>query len=660
MTGEAVSFSLSAGELTVRDEAGGGAVVMDVDDDATLTPATDAWFDVPVDDAVSVETESVEVRQATSTEFRGDDGEYYGSVADDDFTLAGGTYVDISAALKLLLYVEEGPMDGSLVGKSHNPESLRLVFDVPTRVVVGARSRHESPIETITTGEKPEDLMTAASYLGSSIKEWSAERSWPTLRGHPPAIEVGEELRVPDDLSIPETDVSVAVPRDTADVLRVTPLAHYFGAEVVPGDRAEIRLGNQYVEPLGSGAELEQSVEKLLAHALVLDSLVRIGGYYSMRRYEYDELAPELPFYPPELYDEPIHRQLMEYLEVPYETVLPYAPDWLAVGNLRPEAVDAEAVPYLLNGLYPVHVSADGLADDSSPAGPVQITTNRTVPRGLAVLSDAARRRSRDHVRQPAGEASLVFVGHPSPSPAQFEAVDWERFELEGTPTVSVRQSVTREELRSLLAQSHAYVHFGHRVSETGFVCSDGILPFDDLPNGGVGAISFEWPWPSTGPLDGIPDVASVACLLEGPLDSATAEQFAVSLAISRSVEQSAVSAGIDRVRYLGNPTLPVTRRPTGHSPLVAHVTKEGPGEYEVSVHLKTDTHDIPGGVAKSRFAGPDSPLQLAGTIQEFDESVSAATLSEILHSDTVLRLEWSSDTEGLGRLSTLDDLLPE
>ncbi|MBP1986445.1 hypothetical protein [Halolamina salifodinae] len=637
-----VSFSLEGDVLTVRDEAGGGEIAMEVDGAASLTPATDAWFNVPIDDAVSVETTEIEVRQGTSTQIRTDDGEHYGSILDGEFTVGGGTYVDIDGALKLLLYVEEGPMEGSLIENGPTPGSLLLTFEKPTRVVIGARSHHEQPVATMTVTDDPEDLMTAASYLGSSIKEWSAERSWPTLRGHPPGIEYGDELHIPDSLSKPGTEVTVAVPRDIGDVLRVMPLAHYFGADVVPGEQAELRLGAQHVEPLGSGQELEQSVDDLLGHALVLDSLVRIGGYYSMPRYEYDELAAELPFYPPELYDQPIHRQLLEYLEVSFETVAPYVSTWPAVGTLRPTADDAETVPYLLNTLLRVHVTDDGLPREPSTLDkPVDLACSLDVPPGVAAFPPAARERASRHDRRAAGEATLLFVGEDAPGPEQFDGLDWERFELGGTPTVDFRRSVSREELRSLLAEPYAYVHYGDQVTEEGFVCSDGVLAFEDLPDGGVGAISFEWPRAPTASLVGIHDVATVACLFEESADADALAQFGIYLAVGRSVATSADLAGVEHARCLGDATLSMTRRPTGHAPLVYDVRRQEPDAYEVLARLDTDQHDTLGQIIATRLDPSQDRYQLTGTVEQFDGPVSAATLADLVAGDTILEVDW-------------------
>ncbi|QKY20771.1 hypothetical protein B4589_010425 [Halolamina sp. CBA1230] len=656
MTGAPVSFSFSDGELTVRDEAGGGEMTLTVDEGAAPAPATDAWFDVPVDDAVGLETSSLEIHGGTSAQIRRPDGEHCGAVNDGEFTIRGEAYVDVSAVLKLLVYVG-GEMTGRLVGDGENPESLLVTADEPTRIVVGARSPHEDPIATLSVTDDPEDLMTAASYLGSSIKEWSAERSWPTLRGHPPAIERGDELHVPDDLSRPDTGVTVAVPRNTADVLRVTPLAHYFGADVVPGDRAELRLGNQHVEQLGTGERLEQSVDDLLGHALVLDSLVRIGGYYSMPRLEYDELGGELPFYPPELYDEPIHRQLLEYLEVSFDTVRPYVPDWPAVGTLRPTATDAEAVPYLLSTLARVHVTDDGVPRTPPEAGkPVDLSTSLDVPQHVAALPPAARERAAAHERRPAGGASVLFVGFDRPAQDRFAGVDWERFDIDDPPSAEYRPSVTREELRALLREPYAHVHYGNGVTQSGFVCADGVLGFDDLHDGVVGSVTFQWGRPSTAELAGLHDAVSVACLTDESLPPGTAQELAVYLALGRSVATSARLAGVEGVRYLGDATLPVTRRSAGHPPFISRIEHVGPDEYRVAVGLDSREHDPLGRVATSRFRKAPTTHQLAGTWQEFSQPISRAELETYLGHDGIFRFDWCPESEQSPPLP--DDLL--
>lgn len=660
MTGEAVSFSLSGGELTIRDEAGGGGITIEIDDGSSITPATDAWFDVPVDDAVSLETSDIDFRAGGSAQFRGIDGEHYGSLGEGEFSIEGETYIDFTAGMKILTYVD-GEMTGRLVGDEKDPDSLLVTFEEPTRVVVGARSYHDEPIATMTVTDEPEDLMTAASYLGSSIKEWSAERSWPTLRGHPPAIEIGDELHVPDELSQPDTGVTVAVPRNVADVIRITPLAHYFGADIVPGELAELRLGPSYAEPLGTGAELEQSVDELLAHAIVLDSLVRIDGYYSLPRYEYDELAPELPFYPPELYDEPIHRQLLEYLEVPFETVLPYAPRWNAVGTLRPRVEDIETVPYLLNSLSRVHVTDDGLPRQSSGHGnPVNLSTSTDVPRNTAAFLPSARERAARHEKDISSESSVLFVGTKRPEPDAFAATDWTRFHVEEAPTADYRAAVDRAELRSLLAEPYTHVHFGGRTTNTGFVCDDGVLAFDEFPDGTVGSISFSWGQPSSAELGGVLDTASVACLTDERLSIEAAQELAVYLVLGRSVASSASLAGIDGVRYLGDALLPAAMRPVGYGPVPFHIERAERDEFRISTAFDTNEHELIGRVSESRIEQTSDQYYLSGNRIRIPESFTADELAEVIQTDGIFRFDWRPDSEQSPVLPELDELLPE
>jgi hypothetical protein len=44
-----------------------------------------------------------------------------------------------------------------------------------------------------------EDVMMAILTFRSALKTTSPERSFPTLRGHPPAIELNDRLEIPDD-----------------------------------------------------------------------------------------------------------------------------------------------------------------------------------------------------------------------------------------------------------------------------------------------------------------------------------------------------------------------------------------------------------------------------------------------------------------------------
>jgi hypothetical protein len=653
-----VSFSLEKGALTLRDEAGGGEVAVEFGGDTSLTPATDSWFDVPMDGAVSMEAESLRFPHNTAVWLRGVDGEAYGGLTEREITVeSDGTFIDVSAAMKVVVYVEQGPVSGRLVRNDENPEFAVIELDGPTRLIVGVRSIHEEPTAMLTVPDDPEALMAALSSLGSSMKEWSAERSWPTLRGHPPAIEIGDELQIPDRLQKPDTGVTVAVPPDIDDILRIAPLANYFGTDVVPGDRPELRLCG-HAEPLGRGRDLEQSVDELVARGLVLDSLVRIGGYYSLPRYEYEQLAPELPFYPPELSDEPIDRQLLEYLEVPFAEIEPYVPQWSATATLRPSVTEAEALPYLLNSLARIHVTPDAQPRTNTRLETLaHLSTSSIVPTGASSLPDAARRRAMAYERRSPEQAEVLLIGAEPSESSSFERTNWAYHEVDGgVPLPDHRRSVTRTELRAALQSDPLYVHYGNRVTTEGFVCSDGVLRFEDVPEASVGALSFDWNQPETAPVAGLLETATVVCLSETPMQPETADAFAKYLVLGFPPVQAARFAGTDTsLRYLGDVSLSLTDHANGTLPVVFDFEAAGDEAYRASFRCWTTRVD---GLGSSGHPNPEkygSDIPLTRSRVPVDMQLFRAELVDIAEDDYLLRFN-CEPPEGVPRESILHE----
>ncbi|QDX40985.1 hypothetical protein [Salarchaeum sp. JOR-1] len=366
-----VSFSLDAdtGELTISDDLAGLSFSVTLADPGTLTAAPQSLL-FPVDDAVALTTDELVIPPDANARLRDETGEYRGEFSTTPREIPEGThYIELGRIVKTYVVLPRTSATAGYDAPHADGGSLRVSFPERTRVVVGARSRHNRPHATITVPDDPRALMSAVGALGASVKEWSAERSWPTLRGHPPAIERGDELAIPDGLSVPDTGVTITVPETYADVYRIAPLAFYLGATVEPGEPA-IRLDNGYTHALSR--PLEPAVDRALARCLLLDTLVRTNGYYSFPRYEYDEIAAALPFYPPKLYDRPIPDQLLEYFEVSWETLAPVVPRWPATAVLAPSIEDAPLLPHALNGLWRVRI------DDSAPTPSPTIATMAT------------------------------------------------------------------------------------------------------------------------------------------------------------------------------------------------------------------------------------------------------------------------------------------
>ncbi|MFC7154821.1 hypothetical protein ACFQPA_05045 [Halomarina halobia] len=477
---------------------------------------------LPVDAAAALTTSAVSLPQVVATYVRDPDGALVHEVTHfEDRTLPAGVYhVELSAPVKLYLRVE-GPCTVHL-----DDGSTTIEFDREREVIVGARSYHERPAATITTTDDPEDVMTAISYLGSALKTTTCERSFPTLRGHPPAIELGDELSIPDGLSVPETGVTLELPPSLSAAFVAAPLAYYLGARVVPGDEPRLVTDDGFAYPLDGPDGYEREVERVLKHVFFLDCLVRTEGIYPVdlaeRRIVERHLDADLDF--AALYDRPLAEQLESYLSVPFEALAPHAPTWKQTAHVEPIPSGVEALPFL----------ADDLAVIRTPAGHTPVATAASAEsiemfmRGEPVRGEAARttgNAARPRLVRPAKTDSLeeVWVGTDAPVGATKASPTAFRNRLEQRPKsgdlsivvvcndesmldehddargvygsranlpfdVTVYRDLTTDRLRLVLESEIDYFHYIGHIEDGGFQCSDGLLDARTLDAVGMNA----------------------------------------------------------------------------------------------------------------------------------------------------------------------------
>ncbi|WP_186311035.1 hypothetical protein [Halorubrum depositum] len=409
--GGRVGFEVDEGTLRVRDELEGAELRLVLDREPDLRPALPELFPLPVDGAVSFEAESLSVPEYGSISVRDDDGDLVAQL-NEPLELPRGSYcIEVNGVTKALIRVTDVEIETS---GSAGPDPVEIAFDRPRTVTVGARSLHTRPEATITVPDDPTALAEAVSVLGSSIKEFSPERSWPTLRGYPPRIERGDELDIPSPLTVPDTGVEVVVRPTYADVYRLATLSYYLGAEMVTGDAPAIRLDTGYVERLPSeGQALEERATELLRTWFFLDTLARTEGYVPSDRAEYERVGPELPFYPPNLADLSMSERLMEYLEVDPDTVAPYVPTWPTEAVLRPGPATAELLPHLAHGLAPIRVR--GSPDPPRPDAPIALATS---PQAADTLGpDATAGALSDPDADPVANANGGSIPSPDVAP---------------------------------------------------------------------------------------------------------------------------------------------------------------------------------------------------------------------------------------------------
>ncbi|MDB9250102.1 caspase family protein [Halorubrum ezzemoulense] len=306
--------------------------------DPRRRPESDHYF--PVDASVAVETGAIEIPRVAVVQARDADGVLL--TRGDCYEMPRDTYhVGIDPApTKLYLTFDAG------FSVSTTDRTTRIDLDTPGTVGLGFRSLHQTPAGTITTPTDPESLMDAVSLLGSALQTTSPERSFPTLRGHPPLIEPAEEFRVPERVEPVESGVRIVVPPEYRFLYPVVSLAYYFAADVVPGDAPRIE-GDGWTYPLEPA--FEERTARVLRQSFHMDCLARTEGFYPVDLHERETTGLDLDW--KRLYNLPLAERLGEYLEVPFEDIKPELPQWTLTTDVRPDPENVEMLPFVAGEL---------------------------------------------------------------------------------------------------------------------------------------------------------------------------------------------------------------------------------------------------------------------------------------------------------------------
>jgi hypothetical protein len=486
-------------------------------------------FDIPVDRVVSVTTGSLSISH-TVAYVRDQDGKPIVEMTNgDDRSFPKRRYqIELTTPIKLYIVVE------ARFGMMVTDGGLTIDFEGQAEVVLGARAQHDRPAATVTTTEDPEDLMRAVSSLGSALKTTSCERAYPTLRGHPPAIEYGDELCVPGVLDIPETGIRIEVPPEYGPIYAVSSLAYYLGATVVPGERPLIATETGFVHGLDdTDRGFEREVERVLKQCLFLDCITRTEGRYPVDLHEREQIEDAVALDFSRLYGRPLAEQFEAYLGVPYPVIEPHVPRWRLTAHVEPAAESAEALPYVVRELAAIRPkeppepaeTADGTADGTAASLGIDEFV-RSQGSTQADLQCRIDRVDEPVVRIDGTDAfEDMWIGNGIPVGASKGMVEAFRNHTTRTPLdddmdiditvvvndpgmtdessdvnevygsrdalpfdVTVVEQLTTGELAETFRREIDFLHYIGHIDEGGFECSDGMLDAATLEKTGVDA----------------------------------------------------------------------------------------------------------------------------------------------------------------------------
>ncbi|EJN59566.1 hypothetical protein [Halogranum rubrum] len=521
------------GERTFRivDDIEHAQYEVSTSDSTSIREASKDRFLFPVDGAVSVEATTMNFPTLPVVVVRGPDGRSIAQSSNrEDLSLPHGQY-DIEVLItpmKLYLAVD------APITISYSSLEAHLSFGSATDVSVGVRSFHEQPAGTVTTTPDVETMMQAVGMLGSSLQASSCERSFPTLRGHPPLIELGEEFSVPAGIDRPETGLTLVLPREHRSVFAAAPLAFYLGANVVPGREARLD-GDGWSHSLTAAADvdIETGLARTLRQVFFFDCVTRTEGYYPVdlheRRTVESTLDVDIDF--ATLYDQPLAEQVRTYLDVPFDDLSSLLPQWTLTTDIDPTPTNVEMLPFVANDLAVVRCStqspsetvlseqdavtdffrktptsaADAVRGDTATdtisqiargtesaaaivePEPVESIEHAWVgdgyPLGASKETPLVYRRRLDHEAVERTSIDITVVCNDEAMREEDVVADLYGFRDHLQFDIDVHYDLTRDQLARVLRSPTNFLHYIGHVDEQGLQCADGFLDVTALDN---------------------------------------------------------------------------------------------------------------------------------------------------------------------------------
>ncbi|MFC4543556.1 hypothetical protein ACFO5R_16640 [Halosolutus amylolyticus] len=476
----------------------------------------------PVDETVVVTTDELRFPHAVVYAFAlGSSERYELDPGGEPLSLPPGQYVvDVDTEIKTYLRFS----GAATIEKTDDFESTVVSFPDRSRTILGFRSRHEFPAGTMTVPDSPAGVAAAITHLASSHKTDGPDRTYPTLRGHPPLIERGTDLEISDCIrsDTPDTGIELVVPPEYESMFVTAPVAYYLQAAVRVADdceRARLRLPDVAVETeLAPMPDLERDVERLLRKTFFLDCLIRNAGPYGTSLSELG-LLEALDLDATALYEASPQERLATYLEVPFAAIDHRMPEWHCSTYVRPTADSVETLPFLLDRMSLIYLprtselegkelversledfyrGAESTTGDRASAGQVasvdivkpELRHGRVhgwladgVPIDVFKSAPEAYRNRLDYLERSSDSTSICVVLNDPEMAGEHDHVAeiYRRRSEELTMDVTVAESLETAELARVFEDEHDFVHYIGHCETGGLRCPDGYLSASSL-----------------------------------------------------------------------------------------------------------------------------------------------------------------------------------
>lgn len=474
-----------------------------MDESSSLHSTFTESFAFPVERAVVLTTQSISIERYVQTFVRDSAGRLIESVTNNQtVNLEPGDYlVELGLPFKVFLQFE-GAVEISL-----EDGSTTITFPSPIELAIGARSTHKKPRRTVTTTGDPVDLMRAVSTFGDALKTLSPERSFPTLRGYPPLLEVDSAGPATPEHH-PQRDLWIELPPTLGDVIAVAPLAYYLGAGVRAGDSPALVSDDGWHYSIGGDQPLPTAASQLLKQVFLLDCVVRTAGLYPVPLHHRTELERRVSIAPDELYHLTPNERLRSYLEFDYTDFEGLIPRWSSVAVLAPGTKAIRMLPHLVKDLALITVTSDSswpaidgsfreyatrwgsptsevgtecgtIASETSPMEWVGVGDG-IAPGCTKAIEAAYRNRLAAPERDGDVRMDIVINDTEFDTEGEYlvdEYTDTDEFPIE----VNTHRQISKSELEALFKTPIDFLHYIGHCGLDGFECHDGFLDASEL-----------------------------------------------------------------------------------------------------------------------------------------------------------------------------------
>jgi len=472
-----------------------------IDTPGSVVPIASATSDFrfPLDAAVEIETSELRFEQREDVHVHDAHGQVVAELQTEsriEITEGGPYEIGIHSPIKVYVRADVPFTIEQAI------DSFAISFRGPQPVRVGARTTHERPTGTIVAPPDERGLANAISMFSSALKTTSPERSFPTLRGHPPLVELGDAFRVPSQVEPTTSDVTIEVPESYRHVLAAAPLSYYLAADIRFGDQGRIVTDDGFTLALGTGDAFEDRAARTLKQQFFLDCVVRTVGLFPVELHERRTVADELPFDLEETYNCSLGERVRRYAQVPHDVVEPHLPRWPLTAHVPGEPDAARFLPFVADEMGVVRrargtkvtrtTTAGG--DDESGTELTFVEPDDTgeslehawfgehVPQGASMPTMAAFKNQLDREER-GGSIDIAVVcndPHMLDEQASLESAYGDRDEL--PYDVTTQFGLSTDALETFLVEADVdFLHYIGHAERDGLRCIDGKLDVREL-----------------------------------------------------------------------------------------------------------------------------------------------------------------------------------